>query len=182
MAKKPPTKNREPMNWKSIPEYDGMYEVSDCGKVKSLKRKHWMKRNNCFREIKERILTQSIDGMGYFNVGLTKLGKTKTRTVHQLVAEAFLGYIPAGHKVHINHINNIKTDNRVENLEIVSGRENTNRKHLKSTSKYVGVSWNKSSNKWVSQIRIKGKGKHLGYFTDEYEAHQAYQEKLNLIK
>jgi hypothetical protein len=47
------------------------------------------------------------------------------------------------------------------------------------SSKYKGVSWNKSLNKWVAQINVDGKQKYLGTFTDEYEAHLAYQKALN---
>jgi mevalonate pyrophosphate decarboxylase len=62
--------------WKPIPNYEGLYEVSNLGNVKSL------------RFNKEKILKPSKNNNGYFFVGLCKNCKSKTRTIHQLVAEA----------------------------------------------------------------------------------------------
>ena len=81
----------------------------------------------------------------------------------------------------INHINFDKKDNKVSNLEIVTNRENSNRKHLKSTSKYTGVSFEKDRNKWVAQIKINGKRVLLGRFSNEIDASNAYQSKLKEI-
>lgn len=78
----------------------------------------------------------------------------------------------------VNHKNFIRTDNRVDNLEIVTSRENTNQKHFKNSSQYIGVCWHKASEKWHSSIHIKGKLKYLGLFLTELEAHNAYQNKL----
>jgi hypothetical protein len=156
--------------WKDIPEYEGYYQVSNLGNVKSLK------------VGKERIIKTGINGeSGYFHVGLCKNGRQEMRTVHQLVAMTFLNHVPCGHKFVVNHKNFIRTDNRVENLEIVTQRQNTNKKHLKSTSNYTGVSWYKPSNKWVAKIEISAEIKHLGLFTNEYEAHLAYQTALKQL-
>lgn len=81
----------------------------------------------------------------------------------------------------VNHKNFIRTDNRAVNLEIVTSRENSNLKHLKSSSQFTGVSWYKRSKKWVAMITNEGKNKNLGYFTDEKEAHNAYQNALKQI-
>lgn len=81
----------------------------------------------------------------------------------------------------INHKNLNKLDNRKINIEIVSSRENSNKKHLKSSSKYVGVYWHNSSKKWASNIATGGKQKHLGLFETELEAYLAYEKKLNEI-
>jgi hypothetical protein len=64
----------------------------------------------------------------------------------------------------------------------VTSRANTNRKHLKSSSKYTGVSWHKSANKWMAYIQINDKRKYLGLFTDELSASLAYQNALKEIK
>lgn len=151
--------------WKKIKDYPD-YEVSNLGKVKSLKYE------------KERILKPGTDSNDYYIVRLSKKCVQKTRFVHHLVAEAFLNHNDFGKVLVINHINFIRNDNRVENLEIVTSRENGNRKHIKSTSVYVGVHWYKKSKKWQAQIRIKGKLKHLGLFVNEIDAHNAYQNKL----
>jgi hypothetical protein len=164
--------------WKSIKDYEGIYEVSNLGRVKSIERKYWLKRNKCWAILKENILKNHINVKGYCQVTLSKNSIQKTRIVHQLVAEVFLNHTIDGHVLVIDHKNFIKTDNRVDNLQIITQRENTNKKHIKSTSKYTGVSLHKTTNKWMSCIRINGKNTHLGYFANELDAHNAYQNKL----
>ena len=153
--------------WKSIPGYKD-YEVSNLGNVRSLKRG------------KELVLKLGLSS-GYPIVGLSKDGKIKSHKVHQLVAQAFLGHTPNGMETIIDHRNGIKTDNRLENLRLVTPRENVTFGTLKrnTSSKYTGVSWHKHNKKWKADIGINGKLKHLGYFTSEEDAGRAYQEKLN---
>lgn len=150
--------------WKDIKGYKGIYLVSNLGRVKSLK----------FG--RERMLKAGI-GKGYLKVVLQD-GKPKSRTIHSLVAEAFLNHTICGMKLVVNHINLNKLDNRVENLEVITQRENANKKHIKNSSEYTGVHWDKKRSKWIAQITIKGKSKHLGTFTNEIEASEKYQEVL----
>lgn len=164
--------------WKDVSGYEGIYQVSDLGNVKSLER-YVNSKCGSIRIVRERILKPGVDSRGYLNVVLSKNGKAKTRTVHQLECESFKGFKQNGFVMVINHKNFIRTDNRLKNLEIVTMRENTNQKHLKSSSKYTGVSWHKRAKKWTSQIWNNDKLKHLGYFTDEHEASLAYQKALN---
>ena len=105
--------------------------------------------------------------------------------VHQLVAMAFLGHVRDGSmKVLIDHKNDIKNDNRVENLQFLNNRENVTKSldRSKCSSKYIGVYFDKSRNKWVSNITIENKKKHLGRFENEYDAHLAYQKALQELK
>lgn len=159
--------------WKDIIGYEGLYEVSNFGNIKSLG-------NN--KKRKEKIRKPTLDSRGYLHIGLNKNGKCKSRTIHQLVAESFLNHKPCGLKLVVNHIDVNKQNNKSDNLEIVTNRENSNRKHLKSSSKYVGVSWYKERNKWLSFIRINGKQKYLGSFSKELDAGNAYQNALKEIK
>jgi len=69
--------------WKDIKDYEGLYQVSNLGNVKSLERKNWMHRNKCYRVFKEKRLTPQKNSMGYLHIGLNKEGKRKIRTVHQ---------------------------------------------------------------------------------------------------
>ena len=154
--------------WKDIPEYEGYYLVSNLGRVKSI-------------GYGEEKYLRLCPNHRYYMVNLCKDKIRTIKTVHQLVAEAFLGHTPCGFELVVNHINFDRLDNRVLNLEIVTPRENGNKKHLKSTSKYVGVCWNKNSNKWVSKIVINGKQKHLGLFKCELAAAKAYQDKLKSL-
>ena len=156
--------------FKTIEGYEGMYEISNYGRVKSLK-------NN-----KEYILKPSLDLNGYVIVSLSNEGIKKTKTIHQLVAIAFLNHIADGMKLIVNHKDFNRQNNHVDNLEIILQRNNANRKHLKSSSNFVGVSWYKGGNKRHAYITINRKRKHLGYFTNEIDAHNAYQDALNNIE
>ena len=165
--------------WKEVKNYEGIYEVSNLGNVKRLSIK---KLNGRYFSIcKERLLKIQTDKDGYQIVSLSNNKIKKMRKVHQLVAEAFLNHSPNGQELVIDHIKSIKNDNRVENLNIVSSRENTHRKKRIAKSKYVGVSWHKLNCKWQARIGIKFKRIHLGTFNTEIEAHEAYQKALSLI-
>ena len=100
--------------WKPIKDYEGLYEVSNLGRVKSLNYKGTRK---------GKILKNS-ECNGYLTVSLTKNGKPKTFYVHRLVAEAFIPN-PEG-KPCIDHINTIRTENYVWNLRWVTYEENNN--------------------------------------------------------
>lgn len=154
--------------WKDIPEYEGIYQVSNFGNIKSLG-------NNISK--KEKILKKAISGT-YYMVQLNKKGLSKNISVHQLVAIVFLNHTPCGHKLVVNHINFNRLDNRVENLEIITQRENTNKKHIKSSSKYTGVYWHKKDKRWQSYIMINGKLKYLGNFICETKASFRYETEL----
>jgi hypothetical protein len=155
--------------WKDIKDYEGLYQVSNQGNVKSLK---WGK---------ERLMKPQISRRGYYQINLWRNCKSKTFIVHRLVYQAFKGGLIEG--LVIDHINGIPTQNNIENLQQISYRENIIKgEHCKNTtSKYVGVSWHKPRNKWIAQIGINGKQKNLGYFKCELAAAQAYQQQLNKI-
>ena len=162
--------------FKDIPNYEGYYQVSNLGRVKSMKRLSLIG-----RKLKEKILKTPSNSNGYSTVVLCREDFRENKTVHQLVAMSFLNHKPKKHKLVVNHINFIRNDNRVENLEIVTQRENSNRKHCKSTSKYVGVSWCKTYEKWLAKIIINRKRTCLGYHHNEIDAHNAYQDKLKQL-
>ena len=155
--------------WKDVVGYEGDYQVSNLGRVRSLKYG------------KERMMKPIKNNREYLIVNLYKNGKNKQFLVHILVAMAFLGHTPNGHSSVVDHINSDKTDNRLENLRIVSHRENTTFGYLKkeTSSRYPGVVWYKPTKKWRARIRINRKLKYLGCFTSEEEAAQAYEKALN---
>ena len=165
--------------WKDVIGYEGKYQVSNLGIVKSLPRL-MQKGKNIFTS-KEKILKHNIKSNGYSAVVLCLNKIEKTMPIHQLVAMAFLNHIPCGYKLVVDHLNDIKTDNRIENLQIVTQRENACKTQGKYSSKYKGVSWFKQINKWRADIFINGKNNYLGRFDTEEEASEAYQNKLKEI-
>lgn len=102
--------------WKSVEGYEGLYEVSNCGKVRSLSRRAGKV------DIKGRILKPFLSRNGYLCVCLSKEGTTKTVGIHRIVATAFVPN-PNG-KETVNHINEDKNDNRADNLEWLTLQEN----------------------------------------------------------
>jgi hypothetical protein len=166
--------------WKDIPTYEGIYQVSNLGNVKSLSRV--IITGNGDRVSKEKMIKQHFNKFGYLRVTLTKDGIRKEFKTHQLVAMAFLNHIVCGHNLVVDHINENKSDNKLENLQIVSNRFNVGKSQKFKSSMYIGVSWNKKAKKWISYIKIKNKLNHLGYFTNELEASRAYNQALiNLL-
>ena len=105
--------------WKAIPGYEGYYEVSTEGEIRSLDR--YVNNRNSF--VVGRIMHLSMGPSGYLQVGLCKNGKRKNFKVHKIVAKVFIPN--PDNKPYVNHINGIKTDNRKENLEWVTAQENT---------------------------------------------------------
>lgn len=154
--------------WKPVKGYEEFYEVSNLGRVKS----HY-----CKCGVKDRILKPGT-AHGYSYVVLVKSGQRKNIKIHKLVAESFLGYVARGLEIVINHKNFIRTDNRPENLEIVTQRENSNKKHIPHTSKYTGVFFDSNQKKWTAAIYANGKINFLGRFKHELEAFNAYQKAL----
>jgi len=166
--------------WKDIPGYEGHYQASNLGRIKSMPRVIRKTFGDFNRG--EIVLKPVLSRQGYHYNSLYLNGKMKKIKVHQLVAMAFLNHIPCGNKMVVNHKNFIKIDNRLENLEIVSNRENSNRLHLPSTSKYVGVCRYSDSCKFSSFISIDKKQVYLGKFSTEKEASMYYENALKAIQ
>jgi hypothetical protein len=149
--------NNEIEIWQPIVGYEWRYEVSNLGRVKSL-----------FNGV---ILVSCLDPE-YSIVSLKKeIGGYKTLKVHRLVMTAFMG---KSH-YHINHKDLNRQNNRLDNLEYCTLRQNCihyNKEHPK-TSKFIGVSWDKSRNKWRSTIKIKNGWRQLGRFNSEINAYSA---------
>ncbi len=158
--------------FRDIPGYEGLYQVSNLGNVKSLGND---------RTRKDKILKQSIGDKGYYQVCLNKTKIRKCFGIHRLVAMAFLNHTLEGMSKVIDHINDDKTDNRLENLQVVTQRFNACKTQGRYSSQYKGVSWHKKMQKWISYISINGKLKYLGSYKCELVASIAYQNKLKEI-
>ena len=110
--------------WKDIEGYEGFYQVSNLGRVKSLERDVFNPRGTVIRHMKEKILVQNIGKLGYAYVNLYLNGKMKTIKTHRLVAMAFLPN--PENKPMVNHKDEVKTNNVVDNLEWCDNKYNAN--------------------------------------------------------
>lgn len=89
----------------------------------------------------------------------------KSHSAHRLAFLYMTGKYPDGY---VDHINRIKSDNRFDNLRVVTQSENLKNSSISvlNTSGTTGVMWHKLNNKWIAKIHVDGKDKHLGYFSD----------------
>lgn len=116
---------------------------------------------------------------GYLTVDLYDQGKTKHFRVHRLIWMYVYGDWPKGE---IDHINGIRSDNRISNLRDVTRIQNSQNKKVYLTktelpkSGYKGVNWNRFTNKWVASIGNNKKSIHLGSFDDPQKAYLSYLE------
>lgn len=155
--------------WKDIPNAPG-YKASNWGNI--------MKG--------DKLMNQCKTG-NYLGVSVKMYGKHRMYYIHRLVAMAFLTFDHNDRKIHIDHRNDNKHDNRLNNLYPLSSRDNTLRgMKAKSSSLCVGVSKQlvKSKSKiyeyWVTQIRINDIPCRVGSFKTEQEAYFCYQNAQRL--
>lgn len=160
--------------WKPVINFEGLYEVSNLGRI---------------RNTRGKILKTYIINSGYEALKFTVNGKRTNVLVHRAVAEVFCKK-DSKTKTEVNHINEIKSDNRAINLQWCTSKENKQhsiksgaynkifttknslgKKHLKNTtSKYHNVTYDKSRDKWKGCIRVKGKNMYPKRFKTEVEA------------
>lgn len=138
------------------------YSVSNFGNIKNNKT--------------NRILKQSVNSRGYKHV---TLNDKKNQRVHRLVALTFIPNLE--NKKCVDHINNDKTNNNVNNLRYVTIQQNNFNQKLssKNTSGIKGISYYVNINKYRAQIQFNGKSYHLGYFETIEEAKEARIKKAN---
>ncbi|MEQ6856083.1 NUMOD4 motif-containing HNH endonuclease [Lysinibacillus capsici] len=110
--------------WKDIKGYEGYYQVSSHGQVRSLDR--IIMNGGYPRKIKGKILAQTIDRDGYKHLRLRKNGREKSFFVHRLVAEAFVHNKKPNQYVQVNHIDEDKANNHYSNLEWCTQEYNLN--------------------------------------------------------
>lgn len=106
---------------------------------------------------------------GYFVVRLTYNGKALNRPVHRIVWAMHHGDTPSV----LDHVNAVRSDNRLENLAPISQSENVRKKARKGTA-LIGAHYERSRRKWRAQIRMNGKQVYLGRYDTEAEASASY--------
>lgn len=144
--------------WKEVDGYEGKLRVSNYG--------------NVFKVITNKLANKNLNNRGYLRVCIEK----KHLYIHRLVCEHFI-HSRREDQTSVNHINGIKTDNRVENLEWVTPRENTF--HYRMTNKtHPYVSYSEKTDRYESWLSVNGKSRRIGRFKTLEEAECAYLEKI----
>ena len=160
--------------WKDIPNYEGVYQVSNLGNVKSLPR---LLRNGYTTYMsKEKLLTPKIGKTKYYFVKLCKNGE-KTIAVHRLVMMGFEGVS----NLDVNHKDLNRLNNNLDNLEYCTRKENVYHyeQHQKRSSKFIGVSYDKERCKWTAKYKKEGKTINLGRFENELDAYNVVKQYIN---
>jgi hypothetical protein len=168
--------------WKDIFGFEGLYQISNYGNVKSCRR--YVNFRFGKRLVFEKLLSLGKDKDGYLIAVLCQDGIKKTVKIHRLVANAFIDKIED--KDIVNHIDSNKSNNVVSNLEWVSSLENSchSKSKFKSSSKYIGVSYNKKYRIFIANICLNGKNIYLGSFKTEEDAYNRrcdYELKNDII-
>lgn len=137
--------------WKDVTGYEGLYQVSSMGRVRSVMRV--VSKTNCTQKLNGKILSLTTNSHGYIAVSLHKNKKRKTMKLHRLVAIEFV--VNKYNKQYINHIDGNKTNNMPSNLEWATPSENNQHAYdtgLKSPDNSDG---SKLSYKLAYEIRGK---------------------------
>lgn len=110
--------------WRNIMGYEGLYQISNCGRIKSLM--NW----NGHKHIKkETILSPWNNGKNYLKITLRKNNKSKKYYVHRLMAETFLN-LKKNSKLQVDHIDNNRLNNNITNLQVLTQKENIKKQML----------------------------------------------------
>lgn len=164
--------------WRDIKGYEGLYQISNEGRVKSLSRIIKYK-DGRDRPTKEKILKQTKDNNGYYYINLSKDSKIKPYRVHVLLYSTFVSEIPKGYV--IDHINRNKSDNRLENLRMVSYNINSLNREFKYKPDIYKYK-NKKGKKiyYVLRFSFDGKRKTIGYYDTYEDAEKVYGELFKI--
>ncbi len=153
--------------WKEVPGYKGEYWISNLGRVKS------------FRQSKVgKILMERYDGRGYVQYILCDNRVRTNHKGHHLVWDNFGQGDRDGRIINVDHIDDDKRNNHIDNLQLLTNRDNLAKgmKKVNKSSQYTGVYKPKNSSKFHAYITINKKHIFLGSFDYEYDAHLAYQK------
>lgn len=160
--------------WKDIKGYEGLYQVSNLGNVKSVN--HYASNGKCLILYKGKLLKPWFDGKKhYLQVTLSKDNVKKKYLIHRLVAETFINNTQ--NLPEVNHKNGCKTDNKVNNLEWVTSKEN--KAHAIKNGYYKNVYKNRKSNAKIFINGLSLKDMALKENITYFQAYNKYIRGLN---
>lgn len=171
--------------WKPVLGFEGRYEASNLGNIKSLERAEFMPWKNATRVWKEKILSPNKkDNIYLFVVLYDGTGRVggRQKYIHRLIYEAHHGKIPKGFI--INHKDKDRTNNRESNLELITQRDNCLHGMIgrQKTSKYPGVHREARTGYWKAMARNGKKKVYIGKFDTEDLAYEAYKQYVSGIE
>jgi hypothetical protein len=161
--------------WKDVPSYEGCYQVSNLGNVRSVDR---IGRDG--RGLRGKNLKKDRSTNGYLQVNLYHpLKHPRTLGIHRLVAWSFIG--EQGDKVHVHHIDSNKENNQIDNLTYLTHRENTSLQ-LRNLKNGLPTGVSKTQRGYAATLRCPRTGKkyRVGTFKTIAEASDKYKEALRL--
>jgi hypothetical protein len=155
-------------------------EVTRCGRVRRVP-KDWI-RSKFYKHTYEVDLANLLKSRGYIVLGVNiKNFKLRVLGVHQMVASVYLNHTISGYSLVVDHIDSDKTNNHVDNLRLVTNRENSSKERTIKSGLPTGVSYNKQNKKYVTIIYIKGSNRFLGYHFNLEDASKAYEDALSSL-
>lgn len=165
-------------NWKDIKGYEGYYQVSNLGRIKSLKR------TVCYSNGKSVTYAEKIrksSNSEYRLIALSKDGNVKMFKISRIVANHFLNKVEG--KYIVNHIDGNKHNDHVENLEYVTTSENIIHAFenglIQKKNKISGIFYDENRKRWCSYLYRNNKNIFLGRFLSENEAIEAREKYIN---
>jgi len=166
--------------WEPIKGYQGFYEISNLGKVRSVFRYD----GRAYKHGK--ILTPWLSKPGrYAMITLWKNNKKKHLTLHRLVWDHFGNKSRNGQLLQVDHIDENKTNCSINNLQLLTTRQNVSKsiRHKKiAKSPFIGIYWKRDKQRWIARLRLGKKIIYLGSSKIESEAALFYQKKLLQLK
>jgi len=154
------------MNYKDIPGYQG-YQINEYGEVFSLK--------------SNKVMQPAVTHAGYLRLALSNEGEAKNFFIHQLVAMTFLDHVPNGMQMVVDHIDNNKLNNHIDNLQLVSQRYNSSKDRDRKYDLPTNVYLPKGETTYMVRMKVKDARVIVGRFNTVEEAVEArdYFMQLN---
>lgn len=165
--------------WKQIEGYEGIYEISNLGNVKSLSR--LVNNHSGFKkQLKEKILKNHISKTGYFVTDLKNNNERKTFKIHRLIAFAFIDKVIG--KEYVNHIDGNKLNNNIDNLEWCTIQENNKHAEKLGLKNDSGINNSKSKLKIEDVFFIRNSNLKLKELSNIYNLNESTISKIILRK